>query len=171
MITEICGIDARGQYVAGEHFAIAAERGYALLDARAAGIEQADDWRAILDRHILDLGHLVGMRFGERAAEHGEVLGEYVDDAAVDGAPPRDHAVARDFRLLHAEIDAAMLDEHIEFFEGTVVEQKVDALPRRELAPFMLRLAALLAAARARPLAPDFQLFQDFFHVAAHPSS
>ena len=38
------------------------------------------------------------MRLRERAAEHGEVLGEQVDGAAVDGAPAGDHAVAGDLR-------------------------------------------------------------------------
>ncbi len=51
--------DARGQHVAQEHLAVAAERGDALLDARAAGIEQADDRRAVLQRHVLDLGDLL----------------------------------------------------------------------------------------------------------------
>jgi hypothetical protein len=45
MITEICGIDAGGEHVAQEDLAIAAERGDALLDARPARIEQADDRR------------------------------------------------------------------------------------------------------------------------------
>ena len=39
---------ARGEHVPGEHLAIAAERRHALLDARAAGVEQADDRRAVL---------------------------------------------------------------------------------------------------------------------------
>ena len=54
--------DARGQHVAQEHLAIAAERVDALLDARAAGVEQADDRRAVLQRHVLDLGDLLGVR-------------------------------------------------------------------------------------------------------------
>ena len=68
--------DAGGEHVALEHLAIAAERRDALLDARAAGVEQADDRGAVLDRHVLDLGDLLRMRFAERAAEDGEILGE-----------------------------------------------------------------------------------------------
>ena len=45
------------------------------------------------------------MRFRQRAAEHGEVLGEQIDRAAVDRAPAGDHAVAGDFLLLHANSD------------------------------------------------------------------
>src|SRR5690349_14343594 len=54
---------------------------------------------AVLQRHVLDLDHLVGVRFRERAAEHGEILGEHIGDAAIDGAPAGDHAVAWDFAL------------------------------------------------------------------------
>ena len=91
--------DAGREHVALEHLAIAAERRDALLDARAAGVEQADDRRAVLDRHVLDLGDLLRVRLAERAAEHGEILGENIDRAAVDGAPAGDHAVARNLGL------------------------------------------------------------------------
>jgi hypothetical protein len=47
-----------------------------------------------LSRHILDLGDLLRVRLAQRAAEHGEILGENIDRAAVDGAPAGDHAVA-----------------------------------------------------------------------------
>ena len=53
--------DAGGQHIALEHLAIAAERRDALLDARAAGVEQADDRRAVLQRHVLQLGDLLRM--------------------------------------------------------------------------------------------------------------
>ena len=87
--------DAGGEHVAQKHFAIAAKRRHAFLDAGAAGIEQADDRRAVLQRHVLDLGDLSRVRFRQRAAEDGEVLGEHIDRAAVDGAPAGDDAVAR----------------------------------------------------------------------------
>ena len=98
--------DAGRQHVALEHLAIAAERRDALLDARAAGVEQADDRRAVLQRHVLELGDLLRMRLRQRAAEHGEILGEDEDRAAVDRAPAGDDAVAGDLlALVHAEVD------------------------------------------------------------------
>ena len=63
--------DAGGQHIALEHFAIAAERIHPLLDARPSRIEQADDGRPVLQRHVLDLGDLARMRLGERSAEDG----------------------------------------------------------------------------------------------------
>ena len=104
------------------------------------------------------------MRLGERAAEHGEVLGEDEDRAAVDGAPAGDDAVAGDLDLLHAEIGRAVLDEHVELLEGALVEQKLDALAGRQLAAAVLRLDALLAAAEARLGAPLFKPFEHVFH-------
>ena len=87
----------------------------------------------------------------ERAAEHGEVLGEHEHGAAVDRAPAGDHAVAGDLGLLHAEVDGAVLDEHVELLERALVEQQLDALARGELAALVLRLDARLAAAQRGP--------------------
>jgi hypothetical protein len=74
------------------------------------------------------------MGLGQRAAEHGEVLAEDEDQAAVDRAVAGDHAVAGDLGVVHAEVGAAVLDEHVPFFEGAVVEQQLDALARGQLA-------------------------------------
>ena len=142
--------DAGGHDVAREHLAVAAERVDAFLDAGAAGIEQADDRRAVLQRHVLDLGHLAGVALRQRAADDGEVLGEDVDDAAVDGAPAGDDAVARGLLLLHAEVGAAMLDEGVELLEGVLVHQQLDALAGGQLAALVLRVDARLPAAEAR---------------------
>jgi hypothetical protein len=55
MMTRNLRDHARRDHVALEDLAIAAERRDAFLDAGAAGIEQADDRRAVLQRHVLDL--------------------------------------------------------------------------------------------------------------------
>jgi hypothetical protein len=50
----------------------------------------------------------------------------------------------------HAEVGAAVLDEHVPLFEAALVEQQFDALARGELALGVLGVDALLAAAQAR---------------------
>ncbi len=164
-MTLICGMTPDDDDVALEHLAIAAERRDAFLDAGAAGIEQADDRRPRLQRHVLDLEDLLRVGFGERAAEHGEVLGEQEDRAAVDRAPAGDDAVAGDFLLLHAEVAGAVFDEHVEFLERALVEQQFDALARRQLAALVLRGDADLAAAELCVLAAKIQLLDDVFHA------
>ena len=158
--------DARGDDVALEHLAIAAERRDAFLDAGAAGVEQADDRRAGAHRHVLDLDDLLRVRLRQRAAEHGEILGEDEDAAAVDRAPAGDHAVAGDLRFLHAEIVGAVLDEHVELLEGVLVHQELDALARGELAALVLRLDAPLAAAAARAAAALFEPVDNVLHFS-----
>ena len=86
--------DARGERVAQEDVGVAAKDHDAFLDARAARVVQADDRRAVLHREVHDLADLFGVRFGQRAAEHGEVLREHVDRPAVDPAVSGDDAVA-----------------------------------------------------------------------------
>ncbi len=164
MITRDLRDDARRDHVALEHLAVTAERRDAFLDARAAGVEQADDRRPRLHRHVLDLDDLAGVGLRQRAAEHREVLGEDEDGAAVDRAPAGDDAVAGDFLRAHAELGRAVLDEHVELLERALVHQQVDALARGELAALVLRLDARRAAAFARLGAALFELVDDLFH-------
>jgi hypothetical protein len=65
-----------------------------------------------------------------------------------------DHAVAGHLLLGHAEVGAAVLDEHVPFLEGALVQQQLQPLARGELALGVLRVDA--AAGRhpgARPRA------------------
>ena len=146
--------DAGRQHVALKHFRIAAERRDALLDARAARVVEADDRRPVAERHVLHLLDLLCVRLRQRAAEHGEILGEDEDRPPVDQPPAGDHPVARHLLLGHAELAGAVLDEHVELLEGAVVEQHVEPLARRELAARMLLRDALRAPALPRFLAP-----------------
>ncbi len=155
---------ARSHHVLLEHVRIAAQGRHAFLDARAARIVQADHRGADLHGLVHDLADLLGMRLRQRAAEHGEVLAEDEDEAAIDHAVARHHPVAGDFLVLHPEVRAAVLDEHVPFLEGAVVQQQFDALARGELAFLVLRLDALRAAALAGLLALFLQLFQDVLH-------
>ena len=118
-----------------------------------------------LQRHVLDLCDLQRMGLRQRAAEHGEVFREHENLAAVDGAPAGHHAVARHFRLLHAEFDRTMLDEHVELFERAFVEQNLDALTSRQLAALVLGFDALLATATLCGRPPGVERFEDVFHA------
>ena len=120
--------------------------------------------RARLHRGVLHLDDLLRVGFRQRAAEHGEVLGEHEHGAAVDRAPAGDDAVAGDLLLLHAEVDGAVLDEHVELLERALVEQELDALAGGELAALVLRLDARRAAAQPGLLAALFQLVEDVLH-------
>ena len=67
---------------------------------------------------------------------------------------------------LHAEVGAAVLDEHVPFLERIGVEQQLDALARGELALGVLGVDALLAAAEPGAGALLFELFDDVVHEA-----
>ena len=57
-----------------------------------------------------------------------------------------------------------MLDEHVELFEGALVEKQLDALARRQLATLVLCLDTCLSAAQAGVLAPLLEFVEDVFH-------
>ena len=164
MIRLSCGDHAGGQDVPLEHLGIAAQRGDAFLDAGAPGIVEADDRRADLHRLVHDLADLFGMGFAERAAEHREVLAEHEHQSAVDRAVAGHHAVTGGLLLRHAEVDAAVLDEHVPFLERAFVAQDVDPFARGQLALAVLGLDPPIAAALAGSAAHLLQPFQDFAH-------
>src|ERR1700704_5340937 len=109
------------------------------------------------------------MRLRQRTAEHGKILGEHKSLAAVDGTPAGDDAVAGNLVLLHAEFGRAVLDEHVEFLERALVEQKLDALPRGQFPAGVLRLDAFFAASELGAGAPLFEGVQNVLHLFPAP--
>ena len=75
------------------------------------------------------------------------------------------------FCFVHAEIVAAVLDEHVPFLEGAGIEQQLQPLARGELALGVLLLDALLAAALARRFALFLQPPQYLAHDASPRAS
>ena len=70
---------------------------------------------------------------------------------------------------LHAEIGAAVGDEHVEFFERAFVQQQINAFARGQLALGVLRVNPALAAAHASGLATRFKLLQNVGHGCVPP--
>ena len=89
---------------------------------------------------------------------------KHEDQPAVDRARSGDDAVARDLLRLHAEIDAIMLDVHVELLERMRIEQDVQPLARRQPALLVLRLDTRRATARPRRRPPPFQFFKGLEH-------
>ena len=161
--------DSGRQDVALEHLAIGGKRPHAFLDARAAGIVDADHGRAVLYGHVHDLADLRRVRFRDRAAQNGKVLAEDIDHAAIDGAPAGDNAITGVLRFLHVKIGAAVGDKHVEFFERAFVKQKVDPFTGAELALRVLGRDTAGPAAGAGDLAAVLKLLQDVFHCVPSP--
>ena len=147
------GDDSRGQRVAQEDVGISTERGDALLDARPAGIVEADDRRADAHRQVHDLADLLGVGLGERSAEDREVLAEDEREPAVDRAMAGHDAVAEETLVLGLEFARPLGDERVELDERARVEQQLEALAGGELPPGVLALGADGAAAESGGLA------------------
>ena len=89
------------------------------------------------------------MGLTHRTAEDREVLGEDADLSTVDLAIAGDDTVGVGTRLLEAHAVAHVAVQHVEFLEGALVEQVLDALARRHLALGLVALDGLLAAGHA----------------------
>lgn len=147
--------DAAGEGIAQEDFGIAAERGNAFLDARAATVVEADDGSANLQRLIHDLADLRGIGFRQCTAEDSEILGESEDDTAVDPAISSDYAISRNTLSVEAKILGAVDDQLIEFLKGAGVQEKVEALPGEEFSLGVLTfLPSVTAPFNCLALAP-----------------
>ncbi len=121
-----------------------------LLDAGAAGVVDADDRAAELERELLDLDDLPAVRLGERAAEDGEVVGEDGHGLAVDRAQAADHAVTVGTVRGHPELGVVVARELVDLLERSVVEELVDAFAGGLLAALVLVLHRLLVAGVGR---------------------
>jgi hypothetical protein len=75
-------------------------------------------------------------------------------------------AIAGNTLLFHAEFSGAVFHEHVEFLEGTMIEQQFNPLSRCQFALGMLRGNALFTAAKTRRIATPFQLVENVFHGA-----
>ena len=145
------GDHARGQGVPQEDVGVSAKGGDALLNASAPRIVQPDHGSAHLHGQIHDLADLQSVRLRKAPAEDREVLGEDEDETPFDSPETRDHAVARNLLLGHAEVRAAMLNQLVEFLEGSFVEQDLDALARSQPTLPMLSLATVGASSLLSP--------------------
>src|SRR6266850_1998453 len=152
--------DAGGQGVAQEDVGVAAQRHDPLLDARPAGVVQADDRCPDLHGQVHDLADLGGVGLAERTAEYREVLGEHEHRPAVHGAVPGDDTVSRDELLVHAEVVAAVDDEAVELLEGARIEEPLYALAGGKLPLGLLALEALGPPARLGLAIPAPQLLK-----------
>lgn len=127
-------------HVPAEDLAVHAERADALLDAGAAGVVDADERAARLQREVHDLHDLLAVGLAEGTAEDGEVLREHGHRAAVDRAVAGDDAVAVGAGLLQPEAGGAVPGELVQLDEGPFVQQQGHPLTRRQLALGVLLL-------------------------------
>ena len=160
------GHDAGVPDVSLEDGAVPREAVDALLDARAAGVDEADDGRAAVGREVHDLAYLLGDDLGQRAADNGEVLRVDEGHAACDLAVARDDGVAEVLAVSHPELGCAVLDEGIQLLERALVEQQVNALAGGELALGVLCVDAPSASALPRLLAESLKLLAHHVHFA-----
>ncbi len=116
------------------------------MDASAAAVVDGDDGRADFHGEVLDFDDFGGGGFGDGAAVDGEVLCVGEDGASFDGAVADDDGVAFGAVVFEAEAFAAVFDVGVDFGEGAVVEEDVEAFAGGEFAAVVLALEGVGAA-------------------------
>src|SRR3546814_18268167 len=103
------------------------------------------------------------MALGEGAPENRKILAEHVNQTTIDRARTSDDAIARYHLLLHAEIDAIMLDIHVQLTERSFVQEHTQALTRSQLTLCVQRSDAFLTAPQPRGPTRGFNLYEKSF--------
>ena len=104
-----------------------------------------------------------------RAAEHGEILQKTKTRRPLTVPWPVTTPSPGTLLLVHAEIGAAMLDEHVPFFERACVEQQFDPLAGGQLALGVLAFDPPLTATGPRRGAHLFEPRKNFLHDPSFP--
>jgi hypothetical protein len=152
--------DARALDVAPEDLRVAGQRDDTLLDARAAGVVDADDGAAELGGQVHHLADLFGEDLRQAAAEDGEVLREDADAPTEDRSVAGDDRVAVRSLLAHPELRLAMAHIAIELDERPRIEQLLRSFARQQLPLRALPLDRSLAARVSRLVAQFAQALE-----------
>ncbi len=132
--------DPGGVDVALEDLRVAGEGDDALLDPRAPRVVDPDDRTAVGEGEIHDLADLARERLAERSTEDAEVLREGEHATAVDEPVAGHDAVPVGPPVEHPEVRVDVADEAVELAERPRVEEGLDPLVSRPLAPLALPL-------------------------------
>ena len=111
--------------IAVENLAVAGERIDTFLDAGAAGIVEADEGLAGLERQIHDLADLLGMHLAQSPGTGGEILGKGKHLPAIHRSVAGDDAVGGNIHLVETEQGPSVLDEHIQFAKAARIKKVV----------------------------------------------
>lgn len=117
MISEICGMTPEARMLLWKILLYRPSETTPSWMRAPAAVVDPDQRPTGLHGQLLDLDDLLAVDLAEAAAEHGGVLAEDADLAAVDGAVAGHHAVAERTLLGQAEVGAAVLGQRVELDE------------------------------------------------------
>ena len=135
--------------VAAEDFAVAAKTVDALLNARAARVDQPDDRRSFTECQVHHPTDFTRLRFAKRPAENGEILRVDEYRASVDPASAGHDAVA----VERFAIDRSAGGVGFQLLKTAGIEEQIKSLARRQFAARMVADDALRTTALPRTFA------------------
>ena len=136
-----------GKGVTLENLRVTSQGVATFLDTSTAGIVQTDDGSTHVHSLVHHLADLLGIRAGERTAQHGEILGKEEDQTAVDGGMTGDNTIARIVLLFHTKMSAAVSLQLVVFAEGTLIHEQLDSFASAQFTSLVLRFDTLFTSA------------------------
>jgi len=161
--------DDAGRFdVTHEHFAVSSQAAHAFLNTGAARVTQADAGNTGFQRLVHDAGNFLRLHFGERAAQHREILCINGNATTVDLTETGDNGITDETLFIETKCSQVMRRHHTDFLERPFVEQKIDPLARRQFAACVLRVDTLLTTAQHCAFAFFTQSIQKFLCHSIH---
>src|SRR5215213_6433911 len=152
---------AARERVAQKNIRVTTKTNDTFLNARAAGIIQTDNRSTDLHREVHHLANFFCVRLGKGTAKDSEILREHKHVTAVDETVTGDDTVAGVDLLVESDVSRAMDHQLVKLFEGTFIQQELDAFASSHLSCVVLLLHTSTTAACLRQhaaLAEDLQL-------------
>ena len=156
-----------GHDVALENLAIAGQCVDTFLQTGTTRVVQTDYGSTHLHGDVHNLANLAGQHLTQRTCCYGEILCENINQTAANGSATSYHTIAQIVLLVHTEVCTTVLNEHVHFFETSVIEQHGDAFAGGVLT-FLVLLGNSLLTTTKTSLDTEFYQLLDLFCLSTH---
>ena len=114
---------SRSQNVTLKNLCIACQRVDTFLNPGTTRVIQSDARSPHLHGHIHHFTDFQGHGFGKGTGRHGEILSKHINQTTFDCSVSGYDAVSQIMLLVHPEVCATMLYEHVHFFKAAFVKE------------------------------------------------
>jgi hypothetical protein len=136
--------------IPAEDLSVAAQADHPFLYPGPAGIIEPDDGGPVALGQVHDFADFFTKRSAQTSAKNRKVLGEDVNQPAIDPTVSGYHPVPENLLVFHAEIRTTMHYEFIEFLESSLIQKVFNPFPGRQFAFFMLGVDLVLTTGQFR---------------------
>ena len=112
-----------GQGIPQENIRVSAQTHNPLLDTRAAGIVEPDNWHTNFHGNIHYFHNFARVSFGQATSQNGKILTEYHYRTAINGSETGDDPIRPKPFFVQAKFPKTMAYQHIHFLKAPLIQK------------------------------------------------